>query len=136
MSRLRALPLLAVPAILALAACGEPGHVDVEGATLELVLDDYRITPQNVRVQGGDLPLRIVARNEGRLAHNVKVQSLEETDSEGSPIALGGTETGLPGETETATVKLAPGTYKLVCTLGNHDNLGQYGELVVEEPPS
>lgn len=133
MSRLRATPLLALLPLVALGGCGEPAAVDVEGATLELVLDDYRITPQNVRVRPGDLPLRIVAHNEGRLTHNVKVQSLTETDSEGTAIAHGGTETGRPGETKTASVELKPGTYRLACTLGNHDNLGQYGELIVEE---
>jgi hypothetical protein len=29
-------------------------------------------------------------------------------------------------------VTLAPGKYRLVCTIANHDNLGQYGELKVE----
>jgi hypothetical protein len=28
-------------------------------------------------------------------------------------------------------VQLEPGKYRLVCTIANHDNLGQYGELKV-----
>jgi plastocyanin len=132
MPRPRALLLAPLAAVLALTACGEPAPVDVKGRTLELTLDDYRITPQNLRVRAGDAPLRIVARNEGRLQHNLKVESRTETDSEGTAIVLGGTATGRPGQTRTATVELGPGTYRLVCTLGNHDNLGQYGELVVE----
>jgi hypothetical protein len=28
-------------------------------------------------------------------------------------------------------VTLKPGKYRLVCTIANHDNLGQYGELKV-----
>jgi plastocyanin len=128
----RALVLAPLAAVLALTACGEPAPVDVGGSTIELTLDDYRITPQNVRIRAGDAPLRLVARNEGRLQHNVKIESLTKTDSAGTPIVLGGTPTGRPGQTITATVALEPGTYRLVCTLGNHDNLGQYGELVVE----
>jgi hypothetical protein len=29
-------------------------------------------------------------------------------------------------------VTLKPGKYRLVCTIANHDNLGQYAELKVE----
>ena len=36
---------------------------------------------------------------------------------------------------EPIKVVLTPGTYRLVCTIANHDDLGQYGELVVEGPP-
>jgi plastocyanin len=136
MSRPHAILLAGLLPVLALTACGEPAPVDVDGATLEVVLDDYRITPQNVRVRPGALPLRIVARNEGRLQHNVKVESLTQTDSQGTPILLGGTQSASPGHTAHATVRLRPGTYRLVCTIGNHDNLGQYGELVVERPQS
>jgi len=28
-------------------------------------------------------------------------------------------------------VTLKPGKYRLLCTIANHDNLGQYGELKV-----
>ena len=41
------------------------------------------------------------------------------------------TKTLFPGETGQTTVDLAPGKYRLVCTIANHDNLGQYAELKV-----
>jgi uncharacterized cupredoxin-like copper-binding protein len=41
------------------------------------------------------------------------------------------TKTLFPGETGQTTVDLGPGKYRLVCTIANHDNLGQYGELKV-----
>jgi hypothetical protein len=31
----------------------------------------------------------------------------------------------------TVGVTLKPGKYRLICTIANHDNLGQYGELKV-----
>ena len=38
-----------------------------------------------------------------------------------------------PGETAPAIkIALQPGTYRLVCTIANHDDLGQYGTLVVK----
>ena len=57
----------------------------------------------------------------------------EATDKEGAtPIVYGGTATMQPGETApTLALRLLPGRYRLVCTIGNHQNLGQYAELEV-----
>ena len=44
------------------------------------------------------------------------------------------TPTAHPGEVVRTSVTLKPGKYRLVCTIANHDNLGQYGELKVEPP--
>ena len=41
--------------------------------------------------------------------------------------------TAHPGETVVARAVLRPGRYRLVCTLANHDNLGQYGVLIVRQ---
>jgi uncharacterized cupredoxin-like copper-binding protein len=40
-------------------------------------------------------------------------------------------KTILPGGTTTATGDFKPGSYKMVCVLGNHEDLGMYGTLVV-----
>ena len=38
-----------------------------------------------------------------------------------------------PGErAEAIKVTLLPGEYRLVCTIANHDDLGQYGTLKVQ----
>ena len=75
--------------------------------------------------------IRLQARNAGVLTHNVKVE--EATDEEGvTPQQFGGTKTMQPGEeAPEVTIRLAPGRYRLACTIGNHDNLGQYAELQV-----
>jgi hypothetical protein len=78
--------------------------------------------------------IRIEARNRGRLTHNVAIQ--EEPEGEGAlaqPRVLGSTPTARPGRTvRTArAVRLAPGRYRLACTVGNHDTLGEYGTLIV-----
>jgi hypothetical protein len=44
------------------------------------------------------------------------------------------TPTAHAGDTVTGDAYLQPGTYRLTCTIGNHDNLGQYGRLVVLAP--
>ena len=50
----------------------------------------------------------------------------EEEKQYGKP-----TKTLFPGQSALTTVELRPGKYRLVCTIANHDNLGQYAELKV-----
>jgi plastocyanin len=119
---------LVAPA-LALAACGDDEPVRLDEPVLRATLDEYRITPQEVSVAPGRL--RIVARNTGRLAHDLEVIVPAEGPGE-QPRELGGTPTAQPGETVEATLTLRAGEYELVCTLANHDDLGQYGTLIVE----
>jgi len=118
-------------AVLA-AGCGDgPETVAVEGRTLFLRLDEYRILPQDVRIGSGRL--RIVATNIGRLTHNVKIVRRDEDDLEAPVIEVGGTRSTQPGESAAVTFQdLEPGEYRLACTIANHDDLGQYGTLLVE----
>jgi plastocyanin len=123
--------LLASAGLLLLAGCGEDEPVEIEGRTLRLRLDEYRILPQDVRVDAGRL--RIVATNVGRLTHNVKIVRQDEDDLEAPVQEIGGTRSTQPGESAAVTFEqLEPGEYRLACTIANHDDLGQYGTLVVE----
>lgn len=129
-----ALRAVAVASALALVAggCGDDDFVEIEGRTLRLRLDEFRIMPQNVKVSPGRL--RIVATNVGRLTHNVKIVRENEDDLEAPPVEIGGTRTAQPGESGRVTFEdLEPGEYRLACTIANHDDLGQYGTLIVEE---
>ena len=59
---------------------------------------------------------------------------IDPDDPDEPPIEIGGLETMQPGETADAVkLTLAPGEYRLCCTIANHDDLGQYGTLTVEE---
>ncbi len=128
----RALLAALLPAALAGAGCGDGDPVRVEGRTLHVRLEEFRIVPEDVSVAPGRL--RIVATNVGRLTHNLKVVKEDEEDREAPPTDLGGTGTAQPGETATFTFNdLQPGEYRMVCTITNHDDLGQYGELFVRE---
>lgn len=130
-SRPALLSALALAAVI-LAGCGGEEPVRIEDRELRVQLDEYRIVPQNVVVQPGRL--RIVATNVGRLTHNVKVVKLDEDDRERPARELGGTGTAQPGESATFTFEnLRPGEYRMACTIANHDALGQYGDLIVEE---
>ncbi len=126
---LRAILALLGAAALATGCGGASDPVTDRDATLQLRLDEYRIVPGAIKVRSGRI--RIVARNRGVLTHNVKVE--EATNREGAtPIDYGGTATMQPGQTAPGvTLRLFPGRYRLVCTIGNHENLGQYAELEV-----
>lgn len=116
---------------LALAGCGGSEPVRAPGGTVRLRLDEYRLLPKKVEVPGPRV--RIIARDDGILTHNVKIFSTTKTDDEGKPLQIGeGTPTAHPGETVSSDVlTLAPGTYRLACSIANHDDLGVHGELIV-----
>lgn len=119
--------LLALP----VAACADEEPVVIEGRTLQVRLDEYRIVPQNIRVKEGRL--RIVARNVGRLTHNLIVTRQDEEDLEARPVEIEGTRTAQPGESTAVTIANLPaGEYRMICSIANHDDLGQYGRLIVE----
>lgn len=123
------LACLGVAAVTA-GCSGEPAAVFVPGARLRVKLDEYRIQPQNIRVRAGRV--RLVAENVGRLTHNLVVESI--TDDPRKEVVYGSTDTAHPGQTvtERAPIVLKPGRYRLACTIGSHENLGQYGTLIVK----
>jgi plastocyanin len=125
----RLTPLIAILAILG-AGCGgddeqaatRPATVGA-GGTLRVVGTEYSFDPESVLVKRAG-PLTISLRNDGSLAHNLR---LFRDGQE-----LGGTPTFTGGRTESARVTLEHGRYEMVCTVGNHADLGMTGTLEVE----
>jgi plastocyanin len=72
-------------------------------------------------VTGGGGRLKVTLENKGSLAHNLKIEKGGED--------LGGTPTFQGGRTRSGTVELEPGDYEMVCTVGNHAELGMTGKL-------
>jgi hypothetical protein len=127
--------LLALAALAAvpLSGCGSDApYVPASGRAVSLRLDEYRVLPQRVTVPAGRV--RIIARNVGRLTHNIAVVQFDRPLGEDEEKQYARTPTAHPGEVVRTSVTLKPGKYRLVCTIANHDNLGQYGELKVEPP--
>ena len=125
----------AIAALALLAGgCGGGGEpVLVTGGTLRLDLDEYRILPDKVQVPAGRV--RILIHDIGKLTHNVHIEDPSQLDPQGNPLDLGGTPTAHPGTgpntRKAVTLTLAPGKYRMVCTIANHEVLGQYGTLEV-----
>ena len=70
----------------------------------------------------GPLTIRLRERR-ASLAHNLQLQRDGED--------VGGTPTFPGGETQSGRVNLEHGRYEMVCTVGDHAELGMTGELEV-----
>ena len=87
-------------------------------------MTEYSFDPAAVVLDGaGELTIRL--RNEGSLAHNHK----RRRDGE----EVGGTSSFPAGKAGSATVRVSPGRYEMICTVGDHAELGMTGELQVKE---
>jgi plastocyanin len=120
-----ALTLAAVA--LLLAGCGgrdRPGSTVTAPASgaVRVVAKEYSFDPSAIVMKGGGT-LRVTLANKGTLAHNFKV----ERDGK----VIGGTPAFPAGETKSASIRLAPGTYDFICSVGDHAELGMKGTLKV-----
>ena len=99
----------------------------VDSSKVVFHLDEYRIVPTTVHVRAGRI--KIVAVNTGLLVHNLRIAA-RSGDGNGNPAVVLTTPTAHPGQTVFVKGVLAPGTYDMTCTLGNHADLGQRGTLI------
>ena len=108
-----ALPLLLLAVLLAV-GCGKEENAGGGAASLS--------SGEVLAVTG---TLRIRLRNAGSLAHNLKLRR--------NGRDVGGTSSLPAGESGEATVRVSPGRYEMLCTVGDHAELGMTGELQVKE---
>jgi plastocyanin len=122
---------LAAPcALLLLAAgCGGDDREDAgrtvtaePGGVVVVEAREYSFDPDRVVVQGPGR-VTIELENDGDLAHNLRLRRDGED--------VGGTPSFPGGRTESARVRLEPGRYEMLCTVGDHAELGMTGELEV-----
>jgi uncharacterized cupredoxin-like copper-binding protein len=124
------LPALLAVLAFALGGCGDDDVFSTDRPILRLELDEYRVVPQSI-VVAKPKRMKFDVRNSGRLTHNLAIHIPEGPD--GRPVEVARTETMQPGErAEAIKVTLQPGEYRIVCTIANHDDLGQYGTLKVQ----
>jgi plastocyanin len=92
-------------------------------AKLQVTAKEYRFDPQTI-VVGGAGRLTIRLRNDGSLAHDIRVRRGDRD--------VGGTPSFPAGETRTAALELGRGSYTFLCTVGDHAELGMRGTLTVK----
>ena len=122
----RSAPTLALFFLL-LAGCGDDDDsgrtvTAPANAKLRVVGDEYSFDPSAIMLRGAGT-LTLTLRNEGSLAHNLKVFRGEEE--------IGGTPTFQAGRSESTRLNLEHGSYRMVCTVGEHEQLGMKGTLQV-----
>jgi plastocyanin len=113
---------LASAAALPITGCTDdapPARARAGQATV--TLDDFSITPQRLRARPGRVTFRAI--NRGAIGHTLRVLRGDR-----EVVAI---KTLLPGAGGSGSGTLARGDYKLVCILGNHEELGMYGTLTV-----
>jgi plastocyanin len=91
-------------------------------AKLRVVGNEYSFDPSTIVVKGAGT-LTLTLRNEGALAHNLRLFSGDED--------IGGTPTFPAGRSESTRLNLEHGAYRMVCTVGDHAELGMTGTLRV-----
>jgi plastocyanin len=113
--------------VLLAAGCGDgdrPGGTVTApaGGSVRVVAKEYSFDPSTIVMKSAGT-LRVTLANKGTLAHDVKV----ERDGQ----VIGGTAPFPAGETRSASIRLAAGTYDFICTVGDHAELGMKGKLKV-----
>jgi plastocyanin len=124
MARGTALVAAALAVALTGAASGcadDAAPARVRDGRVDATLDDFLIRPQRIRARPGRIEFRVT--NRGAVGHTLRVKRGDRD--------VVATKTLLPGASSEAAGTLAEGEYKLVCILGNHEELGMYGTLVV-----
>ena len=113
---------LAVAAALPAAGCADDSApARVRDGRVTVTLDDFSIAPQRIRAKPGRISFRAV--NRGAIGHTLRVMR------SGREVAA--VKTLLPGASGTGSGTFERGDYKLLCILGNHEELGMYGTLTV-----
>jgi uncharacterized cupredoxin-like copper-binding protein len=157
-SRRGLIPSGAIVIWLALTGCGGGGGNDTSttqaqapaqpqgGGSLTISMSDYAFSPNAGTTNSGTV--KISAPNQGQLPHelvlfktnkspgSLPTLSNGEVDEEGLEASgvesPGEIEDVGPGETKSASLKLTPGKYVMICNLPGHYKQGMYGTLTVK----
>lgn len=105
---------------------------------LDVGMTEFAFQPADAVTEAGDVTIK--ASNDGDVVHELVIL---DTDADPADLPLAGgavdesTAVGEiadvePGATKSATMKLTPGTYAMVCALPGHYEGGMYGSLTVK----
>jgi len=116
------------------------------GGSVTINMSEYAFSPNNGSTNAGTV--KISTPNQGKLPHelvllktnqapgSLPTLSNGEVDEEGLEAkgveSPGEIEDVAPGETKSASLKLTPGKYVMICNLPGHYKQGMYGTLTVK----
>jgi plastocyanin len=96
--------------------------VTLTGNSVTVTADQYFFDPSRIITKRGDLTIDF--KNKGNLLHNLVL--LRDGAKVAKAPSLGA------GKTSTLKLKLKRGKYTLLCTVGDHEELGMKGEIDVK----
>jgi hypothetical protein len=111
----------ALASLLTLSACERDEHLRFSGDRLDLRMREYRILPQQPSIAPGRITIRV--RNDGVQAHRLAIGEGRNAIRQTPLIA--------PGHSARLEITLPEGSYRLFCSLSNHDTLGMTADLDV-----
>jgi plastocyanin len=98
--------------------CGGDDSRDVAPGTV--VMTDFAFHPRDVEASRGEA---LTVLNDGGTAHNLTVER--------GSVRVAGTSSFLAGDRERLRIDMAPGRYRILCTVPGHERLGMTGTLTV-----
>lgn len=136
MRRIKRAQLLVPIVAVAIAGCGgdddeearapSPGTDTGANGGMTVDLDEFSIEPMELTASRGD---RLTVRNVGAIDHNLTIERGPDPDQRTDELAATPTFGG--GASDTLDVDIEAGRYALVCTVGNHRELGMVGSITV-----
>jgi plastocyanin len=97
---------------------GAAGSVAYAQSTVSVGMAEFQFTPSTLNVSSGNVTFTL--RNEGQFPHTVHIDGVGDV---ADPVP--------GGQTVTASVNLAPGTYQFWCPVDGHRDRGMEGTLIV-----
>ena len=97
----------------------EPTAAATSGPSVNVEAHDISLTPKELQATAGDVTIRYT--NSGVIQHTLLIDGVD-----GFKL-----DVATSGDTDTGTVKLAPGTYTMYCDIAGHRAAGMEGRLVV-----
>lgn len=124
---MRKLAVILLVLSFALAACGSNEATNTPAGTgggaqnITVDLNEWEVAPKDLKVKAGKITFDV--KNTGKFLHSLAIEG-GGVKQESQKIK--------GGENTKLEVDLKPGTYKTWCPVGNHEEQGMVGELVVE----
>jgi uncharacterized cupredoxin-like copper-binding protein len=122
---------LAAAGLLVLAGCGEKRETTTGaaspagGAGVTVSESEFKLTPANAQAaKGGEISIQL--KNDGGTQHALEIKT---------PGGEVKSKTLSPGDSQTLTANLKPGTYEMYCPIDGHKAQGMAGTISVGAAP-
>jgi plastocyanin len=104
--------------------------VDPRSGGFEIALGEWALTTEARAIRPGRVTF--VISNRGKMTHGFEIEFRLRRDGDDYRVKEESMDLR-PGQSTRMTMNLAPGTYEIECSVGNHDDMGMRGVLEVRK---